>query len=93
MACLKTQARAVKQYNPTNHHQKASGVNPHRGQGLGQVLMHHILAQAKASAATHAVLNAQLAVKDFYAGLGFVAEGPEFMEADIPHVHMRLKLT
>jgi predicted GNAT family N-acyltransferase len=73
--------------------ERVAVLKTHRGQGLGQVLMRHILAHARLSGASHAVLNAQLAVKDFYAGLGFVAEGPEFVEADIPHVHMRLSLT
>lgn len=72
--------------------ERVAVLKSHRGQGLGQVLMRHILAHARASGASHAVLNAQLAVQDFYAGLEFVAEGPEFVEADIPHVHMRMKL-
>ncbi len=65
----------------------------HRGQGLGRVLMEHLLVNARVTGADYAVLNAQLAVKNFYAGFGFIAEGPEFIEAEIPHVHMRLKLT
>jgi predicted GNAT family N-acyltransferase len=73
--------------------ERVAVLKSHRGLGLGRVLMRHIMAQARASGASHAVLNAQLAVQGFYAGLGFVAEGPTFVEADIPHVHMRLKLT
>ncbi len=34
------------------------------------------------------VLNAQLAVEEFYSRLGFVAEGEVFVDAGIDHVHM-----
>jgi predicted GNAT family N-acyltransferase len=64
----------------------------HRGSGLGRALMEQVLAHARGTGAATAVLNAQTTVRDFYAGLGFVAEGPKFMEADIPHVHMTLRL-
>ncbi|MSO97062.1 MAG: GNAT family N-acetyltransferase [Rhodospirillaceae bacterium] len=63
-----------------------------RGYGLGRLLMIHLIAQARSDGYHEAILNAQIAVRDFYAALGFAAEGPEFEEANIPHVHMRLKL-
>lgn len=62
-----------------------------RGLGLGRRLMVQLIAQAR-NGHQEAILNAQTAVRDFYAALGFAAEGPEFEEANIPHVHMRLKL-
>jgi ElaA protein len=58
-----------------------------RGHGLGARLMAHILARADREGHA-AVLNAQTAVRGFYEKLGFVADGPEFEEAGIPHVHM-----
>src|SRR5204862_77624 len=39
------------------------------------------------------VLNAQLPVLAFYERLGYRAEGPEFLEAGIPHRAMRKPLT
>ena len=72
--------------------ERVAVLKSHRGRGLGRVLMEHILASARVSTADQAVLNAQTAVRAFYADLGFIAEGPEFMEANIPHVHLRLKL-
>ncbi|MDX2143405.1 MAG: GNAT family N-acetyltransferase [Rhodospirillaceae bacterium] len=58
-----------------------------RTHGHGARLMRHILARADRDGHT-AVLNAQTAVRGFYEKLGFVADGPEFEEAGIPHVHM-----
>lgn len=72
--------------------ERVAVIRSHRGRGVGRALMEHILALAKTSKADQAVLNAQTAVYAFYADLGFIAEGPEFIEADIAHVHMRLKL-
>jgi predicted GNAT family N-acyltransferase len=72
--------------------ERVAVLKSHRGLGLGRVLMVQILANARASGASQAVLNAQSAVKGFYADLGFVPEGPEFVEADIAHVRMRLSL-
>jgi predicted GNAT family N-acyltransferase len=61
----------------------------YRGSGLGRALMDRVMADiASAGGARVVVLNAQLAVRDFYAGLGFRAEGEVFEEAGIPHVRM-----
>jgi predicted GNAT family N-acyltransferase len=64
-----------------------------RGQKVGQALMRAALALARAEGAEEARLHAQTAVQAFYAGLGFVACGPEFVEDGIPHVPMRRTLT
>jgi ElaA protein len=37
------------------------------------------------------VLDAQTYLADWYAGFGFVAAGPEFVEDGIPHVPMSLR--
>ncbi len=72
--------------------ERVAALKRYRGQRLGLLLMERILADLKRTTATEAILNAQTAVRDFYAHLGFVPVGPEFVEAEIPHVHMRLKL-
>jgi len=80
-------------YGPGDYKiERVAVLKTHRGSGLGKALMVHVLAHARGTDAATAVLNAQTLVKDFYAGLGFVADGPEFIEADIPHVHMALRL-
>lgn len=61
-----------------------------RGQRLGERLMREILAYARAEGFEQAILDAQTRVLPFYEKLGFVKEGFEFIEADIPHYRMRL---
>lgn len=63
-----------------------------RRRGVGRLLMLAALDHARASGCAEAALNAQTAVESFYQGLGFQRHGSEFMEAGIPHVHMRLAL-
>jgi ElaA protein len=59
-----------------------------RGGGRGDQLMRAALEAAKAKGLTTAVLDAQTYVIPFYEKLGFVAEGPEFDDAGIPHRRM-----
>ena len=56
-----------------------------RDTGAGKAIMRDIMARlGKATV----VLNAQLAVEEFYSRLGFVGEGEVFEEAGISHIHM-----
>ncbi len=59
---------------------------PARGRGIGIALMRHIEA---AVPATEYLLDAQIHALRFYESLGYAAFGGEFMEAGIPHRHMR----
>ncbi|WP_373532021.1 GNAT family N-acetyltransferase [Vampirovibrio sp.] len=62
----------------------------YRGQRLGQRLMGELLTHVQQAGYEQAILDAQTRVMPFYEKLGFVKEGFEFMEADIPHYRMRL---
>ncbi len=64
-----------------------------RGQKVGQALMRAALELATAEGAEHVALHAQTTVQAFYAGLGFVACGPEFVEDGILHIAMRRTLS
>lgn len=64
----------------------------HRGKGLGHALMREILKAVDAEGFDQAILDAQTSVMPFYAKLGFIAEGDEFLDAGIPHFRMRLLL-
>lgn len=66
---------------------------PYRGQGMGRVLLGAMLEEAARQGFTEAVCNAQTHALAFYQQAGFVAEGEEFMEEDIPHFFMRCALT
>ena len=60
----------------------------YRGLGVGEALMRRAMAVAAARGMTTVLLDAQLPVIPFYERLGFVAEGPIFDDAGIPHRRM-----
>lgn len=64
----------------------------HRGHGIGQALVRAALAQAQ-SGVRRAKLGSQVHALGFYEGLGFVATGPDYMEAGIAHRDMVLDLS
>jgi len=57
-----------------------------RGHGVGAALMRHI---EHTVSAEQFLLDAQTHAISFYQRLGFAAYGDEFIEAGIPHRHMR----
>lgn len=63
-----------------------------RGRRLGEGLMRFVLDDLAAGPAREAVLDSQTTAIAFYERLGFVAEGPEFLDAGIPHRRMRRPL-
>ena len=70
--------------------ERVAVVKPRRGAGAGQFIMRALIRRL---AGATVILNAQLAVEDFYKRLGFVPEGEIFEEAGIPHVRLALRLT
>jgi predicted GNAT family N-acyltransferase len=60
-----------------------------RGQGIGGMILDALIEQARWRGDRAVMLNAQTHAEPFYARYGFVREGEEFMEAGIPHIHMR----
>ncbi len=60
-----------------------------RGRGVGRALMAHIAAMF--SDGRPVALDSQVSALGFYERLGFCAEGPEFLDAGIPHRRMRLR--
>lgn len=64
----------------------------HRGCGIGRRLMRFAIADAFERYET-IVLDAQVPVIPFYERLGFVAEGPVFLDAGIDHRRMTLSRT
>lgn len=60
-----------------------------RGQGIGSAILEALVGEAQKRGDTAVMLNAQTHAGPFYERYGFVREGDEFMEAGIPHIHMR----
>jgi predicted GNAT family N-acyltransferase len=64
-----------------------------RGTGLGAALILAGLAELrKVTGVAEAYLGSQSHATGFYEKLGFVVEGEEFLDASIPHRHMRRAL-
>lgn len=63
-----------------------------RGKGIGSQILNVLIDEARKRGDQAVMLNAQTHAEPFYARYGFAREGREFMEAGIPHIHMRRML-
>ena len=64
----------------------------YRGLGIGITLMEKSISHTLETYATNKIrIGAQLYLKKFYEGFGFVAKGEEFLEDGIPHIEMVLE--
>ena len=70
--------------------QRVAVAKTRRGNGLGDRLMRHVLGFARTQGIETVTLEAQTGAIAFYGRLGFVAHGPEFDDAGIPHRAMSL---
>lgn len=61
-----------------------------RGQGLGETLMRYVMDYAKQQGRLSVHLSSQVHAMAFYQRLGFIAEGTEYLDCNIPHMRMRL---
>lgn len=74
---------------PDGHIGRMAVTQSSRGAGVGGAIL-AVLMQAAKKRGDHAVvLNAQIPAEPFYARHGFMREGDEFMDAEIPHIRMR----
>lgn len=64
----------------------------HRGTGLGAELIRSAVAELRARGLQTAKLGSQTHAIGFYRRLGFTPEGPEYIDAGIPHRDMTLAL-
>lgn len=60
-----------------------------RGKGVGGRILEALMAEAQRRGDRAVILNAQTHAEPFYRRFGFIREGDEFMDADIPHIVMR----
>lgn len=63
-----------------------------RGQGAGAAVLAALMAAAQARGEREVVLSAQTHALAFYERAGFAAEGPEYLDCEIPHRLMRRAL-
>lgn len=72
--------------------QRVAVVAAKRRQGVGRRIMEALIAKARGHHATRVVLSSQVSAIPFYERLGFVASGPVYDDAGIPHRDMHLEL-
>jgi len=65
---------------------------PYRKQGIGKILMQHIIDSARHHKLPYLKLSAQTYVTAFYEALGFHAKGEVYEDCGIPHIDMVLEL-
>jgi predicted GNAT family N-acyltransferase len=70
---------------PDGHIGRMAVIADWRGKGVGRAMLERLLEEAKLQGMRHLALHAQTQASGFYRRFGFVEEGPEFMEAGIPH--------
>jgi predicted GNAT family N-acyltransferase len=63
-----------------------------RGGGTGGAILQALIDAAQERGDAVVMLNAQSQAEAFYARHGFTRDGAEFLEAGIPHIHMRRRL-
>lgn len=73
---------------PDGHIGRMSVLPDWRSHEVGSALFERLLQLAKSCRMPRIELHAQSHAAGFYARYGFAVEGPEFMEAGIPHVRM-----
>lgn len=66
---------------------------PYRKQGIGKILMQHIIDYARNQKLPYLKLSAQTYVTAFYEALGFNVQGDVYQDCDIPHIDMTLVLS
>lgn len=67
-------------------------LKPWRGRGVGSALLSALVTLARERGFAETRLHAQTHALEFYRKHGYQACGEEFMEANIPHYEMRLRL-
>lgn len=70
---------------PDRHIGRMAVLPEWRGRGVGRALLSAIQQHARDAGLETLHLNAQVSAIAFYEKQGFTVEGPEFMEAGIPH--------
>lgn len=77
---------------PDGHIGRMAVLAKWRARGVGRALFERLLEEAAAAGMTRLALHAQTTALGFYRRFGFVEDGPEFVEAGLPHQAMRRTL-
>jgi predicted GNAT family N-acyltransferase len=77
---------------PDGHIGRMAVLAPARARGVGSVLLCALMDEARRAGHATVELSAQTHARAFYELHGFIAHGPEYDDAGIPHVAMRRAL-
>lgn len=77
---------------PDGHFGRMAVLKPNRKRGIGDAIMRAVIETAAAEQLPELFLHAQMTALPFYSGLGFISYGEEFLDADMPHIAMKLSL-
>ena len=78
-----------------NHHAqigRMAVLSTFRNRGIGKAILGRLIALAQAEGVLTLMLHSQVSAIPFYAKHGFIAQGPIYEEAGIPHRNMMLLL-
>jgi tRNA(adenine34) deaminase len=92
IAWVDGQAAACGRLLPDGHIGRMAVRKPFRGKNLGAAVLLHLMGRARQRGDRESVLSAQTHALGFYEKYGFVAEGDEYLDCDIPHRDMRCTL-
>lgn len=74
---------------PDGHIGRMAVLKPFRGFGVGGLVLQHLMERARQRGDREVVLSAQTHAMGFYEKFGFVVEGDEYLDCNIPHRDMR----
>ena len=74
---------------PNGHIGRMAVLQPWRNRGIGRAMLDALIQQALSNGLDRVYLNAQATAIEFYEKAGFTSHGDEFLDAGIPHRHMR----
>ncbi|QDC43277.1 GNAT family N-acetyltransferase [Methylophilus medardicus] len=92
LACLDGQSLACARVLPDGHIGRMAVLAAWRGRGVGEALLLQAIQVCRQLGVSHARLSAQTHAVGFYQQAGFEVCSPPYLDANILHVDMELKL-
>ena len=89
--CIGT-ARLVNLGNQSMQIGRMAVLTQYRGNGIGKRILEELIELSRKQGTSSIILHAQITAIAFYEKLGFLPEGPEYLEAGIAHRNMILLL-
>lgn len=92
LGCIKAESVACARVLPDGQIGRMAVLPSWRGQGIGAAILHEAIHICRALCLTQVTLSAQVHAIGFYERAGFIVMSAPYLDANIPHVDMMLKL-